>query len=77
VARGFQQTKGLDYDETPVAHMTIVLTLITVAASSSWTISQMDIKNAFLHVDLREEVYVHPPLGVDAPSGHVCRLRRA
>jgi len=56
VARGFQQTQGRDYDETfaPVAHMTTVRTLIAVAASSSWTISQMDVKNAFLHGDLHE-----------------------
>jgi hypothetical protein len=53
VARGFQQTQGRDYDETfaPVAHMTTVRTLIVVAATSSWTISQMDVKNAFLHGD--------------------------
>jgi hypothetical protein len=78
VARGFQQTQGLDYDETfaPVAHMTTIQTLIAVAASSSWTISQMDVKNAFLNGDL-QEVYMHPPPGVDTPSGHVCRLRRA
>ena len=79
VARGFQQTHGKDYDETfaPVAHMTTVRTLIAVAAASSWTISQMDVKNAFLHGDLHEEVYMQPPPGVDVPSGHVCRLRRA
>jgi hypothetical protein len=41
VAKGFQQTQGRDYDETfaPIAHMTIVRTLITVAAASSYTIS--------------------------------------
>ena len=63
VARGFQLTQGLDYDETfaPIAHMTVVRTLIAVAASSSWIISQMDVKNAFLHGDLHEEVYMHPP----------------
>jgi hypothetical protein len=78
VARGFQQTQGLDYDDTfaPVAHMTTVRTLIAVVASSSWTISQMDVKNAFLNGDLQEEVYMHPPPGVDTPSGHVCRLYR-
>jgi hypothetical protein len=79
VARGFQQTQGLDYDETfaPVAHMTTVRSLIAFAASSSWTISQMDVKNDFLNGDLHEEVYMHPPPGVNTPARHVCRLRRA
>jgi len=57
--------------------MTTVRTLIAVAASCSWTISQMDVKNAFLHGDLHEEVYMQLPPGVDAPPGYVCRLRRA
>lgn len=79
VVKGFQQTLGVDYDETfaSVAQMTTVRTLIVVAASCSWTISQMDVKNAFLHGDLHEEVYMHPPLGGDIPFGHVCRLRKA
>jgi hypothetical protein len=61
VARGFQQTQGLDYDETfaPVSHMTTARTLIAVATSCSWTISQMDVKNVFLRDDLHEEVYMH------------------
>jgi virulence-associated protein VapD len=54
MTKGFQQTQGLCYDETfkPVAHMTIVHTLIVVAASSSWTfgISQMDVKMIFFMV---------------------------
>ena len=57
--------------------MTTVRTLIAVAASCSWTISQMDVKNDFLHGDLHEEVYMQLPPGVDAPPGYVCRLRRA
>ena len=41
VARGFQQAQGRDYDETfaPVAHMSIVRTLIAVAATSNWALS--------------------------------------
>jgi hypothetical protein len=35
--------------------MTMVRTLIAVIASSSWPISQMDVKNAFLHGDLIEK----------------------
>jgi hypothetical protein len=37
----------------------------------------MNVKNTFLHGDLNEEVYMHPPPSVDAPSGYVCRLRHA
>ena len=79
VARGFQQSYGRDYEETfaPVAHMTTVRTLIAVAAARSWTISQMDVKNAFLHGDLQEDVYMHPPPGVEIPPGYICHLRRA
>ena len=79
VARGFQQAYGRDYDETfaPVAHMTTVRTLIAVAAIRTWTISQMDVKNAFLHGDLHEEVYMQPPPSVEAPTGYVCHLRCA
>jgi hypothetical protein len=79
VARGFQQTQGYDYDETyaPVAHMTTVRILIVVAASKSCNIDQMDVKNAFLHGDLHQVVYMQPPPGVNAPPGHVCRLRHA
>jgi hypothetical protein len=36
----------------------------------------MDIKNISHHGDLQEEVYMHPPPSVDAPSRHVCHLRR-
>jgi hypothetical protein len=79
VARGFQQAYGRDYEEnfTPVAHMTTVHTLIAVVAHYSWTLSQMDVKNVFLHGDLHEEVYMQPPPSVEVPMGHDCHLRRA
>jgi hypothetical protein len=77
-ARGFQQARGRDYDETFVAHMTSVRTDgIIVVATRSWKISQMDVKHAFLHGDLHVEIYMQPPLGVEAPFGHICRLQKA
>ncbi|WVZ72126.1 hypothetical protein U9M48_020636 [Paspalum notatum var. saurae] len=79
VARGFQQEHGRDYDETftHVAHMTTVRALLAVASVREWSISQLDVKNAFLNGELREEVYMQPPPGYSVPEGMVCRLRRS
>jgi hypothetical protein len=79
VARGFQQEQGRDYDETftPMAHMTTVRTLLAVASVRHWSVSQLDVQNAFLNGDLREEVYMQPPPGYYVRDGMVCRLRRS
>ncbi|WVZ84335.1 hypothetical protein U9M48_031376 [Paspalum notatum var. saurae] len=79
VARGFQQEHGRDYDETfaLVAHMTTVRALLAVASVREWSISQLDVKNAFINGELREEVYMQPPPGYSVSEGMVCRLRRS
>ena len=51
---GNKQEYGVDYEETfsPIAKMTTVRTILAIAASQSWKLHQMDVKNAFLHSDL-------------------------
>ena len=50
-----------------------------MTAMRSWSLYQLDIKNAFLHRNLVKEVYMKQPPGFVAQreSGLVCRLRRS
>jgi hypothetical protein len=79
VARGFQQEHGRDYGETfaNVAHMSTIHTLLTVASVQGWSISQLDVKNAFLNGKPREDVYMRPPPGYSVPEGMIYHIRRS
>lgn len=81
VAKGFTQTYGIDYQETfaPVAKINTIRVLISLAANFGWPLQQYDVKNAFLHGDLQEEVYMTLPPGYDAQncSNVVCKLQKA
>jgi hypothetical protein len=79
VARGFQPEQGRDYDETfaPVAHMTTIRTLLTVASVREWFISQLDVRSAILSGELCEDVYIRPLPRYSVPEGMVCHLRRS
>uniref|UniRef100_A0A2N9GXD4 Integrase catalytic domain-containing protein n=1 Tax=Fagus sylvatica TaxID=28930 RepID=A0A2N9GXD4_FAGSY len=52
VAKGFTQIPGKDFGATfaPIAKLTSVRLLVSLAASHSWPLHQLDVKNAFLHV---------------------------
>nr|GFA42484.1 hypothetical protein [Tanacetum cinerariifolium] len=51
VVRGYRQEEGIDFEESfaPVARMEAIRIFLAYAAHKSFTMFQMDVKNAFLH----------------------------
>ncbi|GJW40962.1 putative ribonuclease H-like domain-containing protein [Tanacetum coccineum] len=80
VVRGYRQEEGIDFEESfaPVARMEAIRIFLAYAAHKSFIVFQMDVKTAFLHGTLKEDVYVCQPEFIDAdhPS-HVYKLKKA
>jgi hypothetical protein len=70
IAKGYTQIFGLGYGETfsPVAKISSVRLFLAMVAIHHWPRHQLDIKNAFLHGELEEEVYMDQPLGFTLPG---------
>lgn len=65
MAKGYIQRHGIDFDEVfaPVARIETIRFIIALAASNGWEIHHLDVKTAFLHGELKEDVYVKQPEG--------------
>ena len=80
VAKGYTKTYGVDYQETfaLVAKMNIVKMLLPLTVNFNWKLQQYDVKNAFLHGELEEEIYMSiPPRFGGGDGNKVCRLKKA
>nr|GEW85697.1 reverse transcriptase domain-containing protein [Tanacetum cinerariifolium] len=81
VVRGCRQEEGIDFKESfaSVARIEAIRIFLAYVAHKSFFVYQMDVKTAFLHGSLKEDVYVCQPEGfidVDHPS-HVYKLKKA
>ena len=78
VAQGFTQIYGENYDEVfaPVARPTSFRILLTIAGKENMSVLQFDVKTAFLHGNLKEEIYMKPPKGF-AVTDKVLKLNKS
>ncbi|KAB2605263.1 hypothetical protein D8674_004980 [Pyrus ussuriensis x Pyrus communis] len=81
VAKGYSQKYGIDYDEVfaPVARLDTIRVVISMAAQKGWEIYQLDVKSAFLHGEINEEVFVAQPPGYEKTGQEhkVYKLKKA
>ena len=81
VAKWYTQTYGIDYEETfaQVGKMNTVRIILSLAAHFDWEMHLFDVKNAFLHGSLEEEVYMEipPSYGNVNEESKVCKLKKA
>ncbi|GJR82586.1 retrotransposon protein, putative, ty1-copia subclass [Tanacetum coccineum] len=81
VAKGYTQLYEVDYEETfsPVADISAIRILISIAAYYDYEIWQMDVKIAFLNGYLDEDIYMVQPEGFVDPNHprKVCKLQRS
>jgi hypothetical protein len=81
VARGFEQTDGVNFLDTfaPVVRWETIHTLNAIAVHLGWPIHQLDVLTAFLNGILKEDVYmVQPTSFIQLGTEHlVCKLHKA
>ena len=65
VAKGYTQTYGIDYSETffSIEKLDTIRVLLSIVANKDWPIHQFDVKNAFLHRLIQEEVFMQAQPG--------------
>ncbi|KAK1626214.1 hypothetical protein QYE76_000529 [Lolium multiflorum] len=81
VAKGFSQIPGVDYNDvfSPVVKHSSIRAFFGIVAMHDLELEQLDVKTAFLHGELEEEIYMDQPEGYVVPGKEdlVCKLKRS
>ena len=81
VAKGYAQREGIDYNEvfSPVVKYSSIRILLALVAQYELDLDQLDVKNAFLHGDMDEEIYMSQPTGFKTAGKEnmVCKLKKS
>ena len=80
VVKGYAQKEWIDYNEvfSPVVKHSSIRILLAMVAQFDLELVQLDVKTAFLHGDLEEEIYMTQPDGfkVAGKENWVCKLTK-
>jgi hypothetical protein len=81
VAKGYTQKECENFFDTysPVARLTTIHVLLSLAASHGLLVHQMDVKTAFLNGELEEKIYMTQSYGfvVKGQEDKVCKLMKS
>ena len=74
----YSQFHGVYYTETfaPVAKMDSIRLVLAMEASKGWQVHHMDVKSAFLHGKLHEDIYRQKPEGFQEDPSLVCSFKK-
>jgi hypothetical protein len=81
VAKGYSQKEGIDFHEifSLVVNSVSIQTVLALVALLDLELEHLDVKNAFLHGYLDEEIYMEQPKGFfqNRNKKFVCRLKKS
>ena len=83
VAKTFKQIEGIEYSDTfaPTSKPETFKILLALSAIENFFLKQMDVKAAYLHPKIDEEVYLEQPKGFEKLDSNgnklVCKLKKS
>ena len=81
MVKGFGQNQGIDFDEifSPIVKMCSIRFILGLTASMNLKFEQLNVKTAFLHGYLDEEIFMEKPEGfkVKGKENMVCKLKKS
>ncbi|KAG8488067.1 hypothetical protein CXB51_018276 [Gossypium anomalum] len=81
VAKGYSQVPGVDFTDvfSPVEKHSSIRALLGIVAMHDLELEQLDVKTAFLHGELEEDIYMQQPEGftISEKEDYVCLLKKS
>ncbi|WVZ89176.1 hypothetical protein U9M48_035612 [Paspalum notatum var. saurae] len=81
VAKGYSQIPSTDFNDvfSPVVKHSSIRMLLSLVAMHDYELEQLDVKTAFLHGELEENIYMDQPEGFVIPGKEnlVCKLKKS